>query len=810
MTSNINVNLRLRPIRFGFLVRPDDARRTLQIFRTNICLWGGQYNPVIPFFKRIPQWWERKGYRFENARQIVNGYLDFFEPDFLVEAEGGLAGHLGFDPERVLKLTDLLEREGERDKNKYGFSVHDLYGNLYRKKFQFETRHKQGIVHVTARERSFRNFVACVFGSFPTQPALKYFERNFKDIFDPAAVRLDAGTCLELYRTHFITPLMVGHSRIEVDYHDHRDPTLFILDAHEPKDLIDFWNLRATHRDVIPVPVQWLKQLSPFCKDFIQRNYRPLPGNPHGVMIRPTSMFSRSIPEEDIEPLHKAYLRVDKEGANCLQTWYPPIWRETPRFTVRMVRPTLDAGSKSVDQVVEDDKPDIRFEPLYPEYSRKYGNRYRWANVAKLTDWSHRDRWATVFPCDYRNPSYPDYRLGRELLLPTAEGLVFFPEHRDLAEHWKLTEGTTALNAWFGRNGITAVPSDAGRATQQIVQTLQGFWGVRALAHGGIVTLLNEMSRRPLTRSAHYWEFRNKVANAIGKDIWRDRDFETLVNRKVVELGLELRCAKCGSWSWYALDQLGYSLSCDLCLKHYEFPITDPTSSKSSRWAYRLQGPFALPNYANGGYAAALSIRFFADVLGHVDRSKVTWSVGQELTLPSGKKSEPDFILWYQRQQMFGTNYPTDVVFGEAKSFGRDAFKDEDVARMKTLAEQFPGTILVFATMKEASDLSADEIDRMRRLAQWGREYDRERKQSRAPVIVLTGTELFVSHYLSIAWKEKGGLHQKLIEPGWVQEDDLRVLADLTQQLYLGMPSYGTWREESWRKRAERRKRKRS
>jgi hypothetical protein len=94
-------------------------------------LWGGKYNPIIPFFKRLPSWWERKGYRFGNAKQIINGYLDFFEPDFVVEAEKGLADGLGFDPERVLQLTDLLNRDGERGWNKYGLSVNDLYRDLY-------------------------------------------------------------------------------------------------------------------------------------------------------------------------------------------------------------------------------------------------------------------------------------------------------------------------------------------------------------------------------------------------------------------------------------------------------------------------------------------------------------------------------------------------------------------------------------------------------------------------------------------------------------------------------------------------------
>lgn len=804
--GSINLNIRLRPIRFAFLVRPDDKKRILEIFRINTCLWGGIFNPLVPFFKRLPSWWERKGYRFENAKQIINGYLDFFEPDFLVEAEKGLAKGLGFHPDRVIQLPEILQRDGERDRDSFGFGLFDLYKDLYGKEFQFQRRHKHNIIHVKAKEGAFANFVACNFGEFPNQKPLKYFERGFKDAFNPSLVNLDSIALSKIYKSGYSSPLKIGMTEIKVDFHEHKDPTLFILDAHESKDLLDFWNLRAIHRNVVAIPIQWIAELSPFCKKFILDNFRPLPGNPNGVMTQPTAMFSRSIPEQDIKELHRRFLNVDKKGANTLQTWYPPIWREPPEVMVRTRRPTLEAEKRQLDIPIDEDKPTITFDPLFPKFAAEYGNRYRWANVVRLQDWSQDNRIATVFPCDYKNPSYPKLRLGGEHLLPTTEGLVFFPEYRGISERWELVDGTTALNSWFKSNKITAVLSDAGRATQQIIQTLGGFWGVRSLAHKNIIEMLNEMSRKPVTKSAHYKEFRNKINDAVKNDVWKRKNFETLVERKAVELGLELKCNKCGSWSWYSIKQLDYLLTCELCLKQFNFPITNPGESAHSRWAYRVIGPFALPDYSRGGYAASLAIRFFADVIGGMHESAVTWSSGQELTLASTMSSEVDFILWNQRKQMFGNDYPTEIVFGEAKSFGRDAFKQADVERMRLLAESFPGSILVFATLKEASELSSGETNLIRKLADWGREYDRDRKQSRAPVIMLTGTELFTSHYLHEKWEEKGGDHKKIIEPAWINArlNNLRMLADLTQQLYLGMSSYGKWREEKWKKRAAR------
>lgn len=806
----------MRPIRFAFLVPPDDRKRVLEIFRVNTCLWGGKYNPIIPCFKQVPRWWDRHNHRFETAAQIINGYLDFFEPDFLVESEHSLADGLGFDKERVLQLPELLTREGDRDRNGHGLSVLNLYSDLYNKEFQFARRHEHDIVDVVPEKLPFSGFSACLFGAFPTEPDLKYLGQAFTDAFGPRKVLLTGASLVDLYRSSFTSALRLGHSKIEVDYHDRSDPTLFVLDAHESRDIIDFWNLRAVRRHVVPVPVQWLGDLSEFCREFVVKNYRHLPGNPHGVMIRATVMFARSIPTDDIERLHTDHFRVDVAGANVRQDWYPSIWRPSPEFTVREMHPTLAAATKTFDVPFIAEKPEVRFDCLHPEFADEYGNQNRWANVVRLRDWTHKDQIATAFPCDYKNPTFPKFGLGGEHLLPTTEGLVIFPRFRNLPERWEMPDGSTAINSWLKTHGIKAVLSDAGRATQQIIQTLGGFWGVASFAHADIVKLLNEISRRSISRSAHHQEFKNRINNATKNDIWRRQNFKTLVERNAVELGLELKCTKCSSWSWYSLKQLDNQMNCGLCLRQFRFPIIDPSAGSNSRWAYRLIGPFALPSYANGGYAASLSIRFFAEIVGKHDLADVTWSAGQELELVPKNKVEADFILWYQRKVLFGTDHPTELVFGEAKSFrgetseekrgNRNAFQSDDVERMKKLAVRFPGSILVFSTMKQADELSRDEVSRIAKLAEWGRDYIRERRQTRAPVIVLTGTELFAPFSLQDAWEKMGGRHAQVIGPGWVRTDNLRVLADLTQQLYLNMPSYGTWLDAKWKKRAERQK----
>ncbi|MCY4403828.1 MAG: hypothetical protein OXD54_14755 [Candidatus Poribacteria bacterium] len=786
--NNIRVDIRLRPIRFGFLVRPDDKKKVIEIFRINTCLWGGIFNPIIPFFKRVPSWWERHDFRFENAKQIINGYLDFFEPDFLVEAEEGLANGFGYDSERVLQLTDILEKSGEERWNKFGLSVHDLYSELYQEEFRFELRHQPNMVHVEPKEGAFAGFVAANFGSFPTQEDLGYFEHNYKDVFNPEHKTLDAAVLSELYQSGYGSAVGISCAKLRIDYHDRGDLKLLVLDAKKSRDLIDFWNLRAIHEHVVPVPIQWIEELSPYCKKLILDNYHSRRGDPSKMRFSLTLMFSRSIPEKEKKNIYRNYLFLDKRGADVFPTWYPSIWDKPSDKVPRTTRPILESGKKSIDIQISGDNPEIRFDPLFPDFANEYGNQYRVTNVVRLQDWGYADQITTVFPCNYRNPTFPKFRFRMEPLLPTTEGLIIFPKYKDFSEQWDLVDGTLAFNQWLNEKQVPATLSDAGRTTQQIIETLGGCLGVSCIVHKGIIELLNELSRNPVNKTAKYKEFEDKVGNAINNKNWKKSIFENLVERKVVELGLELKCNKCSKWSWYSITQLDYILTCNFCFTQFDFPTTNPISRKHSRWAYRLIGPFALPDYAGGGYAAALGIRFFTDIISRRNRAAVTWSSGQELTLPIGDKVEVDFMLWYQREETLAINYPTEIVFGEAKSFGKEAFTPDDVNKMKLLAKAFPGSTLVFATMKDR--LSQKEINRIRRLAQWGRGYDKDRKQTRAPVIVLTGTELFTEMFLKESWKEKGGRHKNLIGSGWLRTENLRVLADLTQQLYLGMPSY--------------------
>ena len=510
--NNIRVDIRLRPIRFGFLVRPDDAKNVLEIFRINTCLWGGIFNPIIPIFDSVPSWLEEEGFRFENPKQIISDYLDFFEPDFLVEAEEGLAEGFGFDPERVRKLEDMIEQPGGNYAHRYGLSVHGLYTDLYTKAFQFEQRHKIPVVHVQPTDTAFANFAAANFGSFPTQERLRYFEHDYKGIFNPEHKTLDAAALSELYQSGYSSALEIGRAKLQVGYNAPLLSTLFILDAHESKDIVDFWNLRAIHQHVRAVPIQWIEDLSPFCNEFIQDNYRRQPEDASGRKVGPILIFSRSLSDGNVEEMVNSFSFTNEDGVYTVQRWSPTIWYKLSEQVASPTRPTLAADRKIMSIPIDEDNPEIQFDPLFPDFMSEY-NRYRVANVVRLQDWSDEeyvvrvrdrsdtDQIATVFPCNYKNPSVPKFQpeflQAEQYILPTTEGLVIFPYRENFSELWNLVDGTTLFNQWLTSNQVPAIRSDAGSTTEQIIQTLGGLGqGVYCLTYKGVVELLDKMSNR--------------------------------------------------------------------------------------------------------------------------------------------------------------------------------------------------------------------------------------------------------------------------------------------------------------------------
>ena len=271
---------------------------------------------------------------------------------------------------------------------------------------------------------------------------------------------------------------------------------------------------------------------------------------------------------------------------------------------------------------------------------------------------------------------------------------------------------------------------------------------------------------------------------------------DRFVETGALKLGLSVSCPNCQKKNWYGLDDLAEKVSCERCLKEFNFP---QGNSNKPQWKYRVAGPYSVPGYAGGSYATVLALNCIAHKLGPYQNSAITFSTNLDLEV-NGKSLEIDFACWFQRKGYMDRQVEPIFLVGGAKSFAENSFSKDDIARLKQVGQRMPGTFLIFATLK--LELSLEERSQIGKLAKWGRLPDSS-GNPRNPVIVLTGTELLESypHKISEAWKKAGGKRQNLVKLAYLRMDNLWTLADLTQQAYLELQPTGEWLHEYWKRR---------
>ena len=327
----INANIRLRPIRIGFLVRPNDLASVQQIMRYCAVVWGGIYNPIIPVFRNPPKHWASEPFDRVRGIGVAKGYIRFFEPDVYVEAEKGLLELVGLGAVRdrltvypdVLALSELLKAEKHKDwcEPAFGLNIQDVQAHLYRTDQQFTKRDRRENIIVASERGS--GVSELIFGVFPTQRSVRYIGRGYQDVFQPTKLSANPASWEKVFKEGAITPLRVTRYGLDLQRYWHHDTIIFVFDPRRATDLIDAWNLRLEPHPVVPVPVDWFEFLGDFIFELIKSEHRRIQGNPRNLMHNAMIEFSRSIsrftsrePNQDI----KAWTSGWRAGSGCLNS----------------------------------------------------------------------------------------------------------------------------------------------------------------------------------------------------------------------------------------------------------------------------------------------------------------------------------------------------------------------------------------------------------------------------------------------------------------------------------------------------------
>lgn len=807
--KKITIVKKLRPIRLAFLVKKDDKKTLREVFRINTCLWGGVYNLIIPFFKKTPKNWGDRRFRPPSASSILKGYLDSFDPDYVVIKDKKELPDTLFDKERLLFFEEVLNIKVDYPIS-FGVDLIDLYRDLYDKEFKFERRHPIKVFYPKPR-KEISLLSACCFGEFPTSREMEYVKKSYSHCFNPKDLPIGQANFLDSFINEGASPLRITRAELQVSSRGWRaDPSMFFMDATSWLDIVDYWNLRAVGRDVLPLPKQYADQYIDLCNKIIKRNFVPYRHN-KDMMHHTSFICSRSSDMKEMEAFPKKLTSPGK-GAISLQHWYPRMWDEWAKGKDHVELCSVVIKEESEEVILEDDY--LRFKDISPEFVAKYrgSGEPRWMNVIQFKDFYKRFDCPAVLPRNLKDA----YRIFGAHSFSKAwissEGINIPCEHYGMNHFFEIPTNLKVFQAWFNEFGFETDLSGPGRILLKIIDSVGGIHGARMFQDEEIIKLLNQMSHSAVELEIEESGIRpskSKVrAKTVPVKMWKDlltklnrnsteiaeRHLQNLINCKILKGGVYLQCPECAQHTWYALDDLSDKVTCERCLERFDFPIVRPVPEHN--WHFRTIGPFSVENYAQGGYCTALSLGFFGR---HDLFNEMTWIPSSSIKNKNDVSIEVDFGLFLSQGRIDEIKTPV-VIFGECKSYSE--FKIEDVNRMRQLANHFPGSVIAFCTLRLS--LTEQEKKTIARLAREGRNHFKA-EQWINPVLILTSIELFSDFGPPSCWKDKGAPYNAFAG-NWHVRDGIQELCDATQQMHLGIESYWTWYERKRQKKLARRK----
>jgi hypothetical protein len=792
-----DITLKCRPLRLAFLIPPDKTalRTAIQI---NSTLWGGTFNPIIPLYARSPKAWKDYPGQKILMKDRVAGYVRAFDPDFLVDCTGSPLPSSVSDLARpVIPISDIWSDfySSKRDgAPKYGVGVFELLHGIYEEYFKVVRRFPVKVAFPTFPEDHALFWSAAV-GELP-EVIQEEVEKGFSkaiDIEKPAIGPTQYQSILDTYR---FFPRNITRYQLETGGARASHSYAFFMDATKFPDIVDFWNLRALGRPVMPIPKQFaaVPEYVALVGDFLRNQYRVHPMNP-AVQYGTNMVRSYSSTMEEMEAFAKTlkpqpfFPEKPEARVLALQHWYPRIWDEwamgkdnaAPRNVVSSkaeysfpeVRDTASFDFAKPTFVRETSTSTPRYaNEIYPRFYGEGGDL-----LADVLPYDHGDEVLRaaggVFHYDR-----DEFRIGRT-------GAIHLIKWRKNTR-WKLPLAEDVFFAWLKDKGFDAELSTCGRLAKQMHAQLGGWTNV--LTSEPLLQLFDTMAKGGDDgKGMSLGEVKNRIGKigSLNKQL-----YEMLVERNVFQLGYKTQCRHCGRGSWFSVNDLATELTCPLCFKKIG-AINAVDRANKGDWHLKTAGPFSVDKFADGGYSVLLALNF----LQH-DRSLQTTPVMSFTAkhAKSGAELEADLgVMW--QESMYGEDQD-GILFAECKSYNE--FKDKDFQRMKTMAQQFPGAILAFATLRKK--LTPREIKEITKIAKAGMKlWKAERPLN--PVLVLTGHELFARFSPPHCW-------DGLTIPGWAKQAySLLEVCNATQAIHLGMPLWAeTWNAEFEKKRQRKQK----
>lgn len=720
----IRVHQRLRPSRYAFIVPKGDLKAALRAVSLNTVLWGGIYNPIIPV----------------EPEEERDGLLNAFDPDFLVNLTGaalpqGLADR---DEWRIVEAHDVVKTDQHAARRwlNLGFNILPVIRHVHEREVRFVSGPTRATVIQPEAAPNWPEFAAFVCGSFRWLPAINIdFERAFKDGLRATDSHLPDLTpppdgVVPLDFTRYGLELLGGRA----NFSSH---IIYIGDHTGFTDLVEFWNIRATGRMVVFVPIAAYRNFESSIRAVAtEERYRIN----QQIENRADLQKGPSVPEATFKEVCDW---VDTLGLAPLprRSWRPCFGLAIGHYVGDIGVAEISAKEAEEISILDNGRitPVKVIQPPYLEERVLY-KEFSWSVEVTMSGGDTRPEYMFSFPKEPEveavarcavigGPS--KVRLGRRALIVQQDRprsmIQLVPVHT-----------ADVFRALFAGARLRAEPSQPGRYAEQIIKKMGSLHfdcrifkvcGVRKildrLSNGLTLTKGNMrrivMDTNPDNYNQINWrpELYEDLTLRYGQKRPLDFSpiFDLLLEKRVVRPGATFECRTCSKREWYHVSEFAEEYTCRFCFTRQPVKF-----GSSLEWHYKADGLFQIPDSAQGSIAVILSLWRF-EHLSLLSGGRYVTSQNL-IAEDTGKKYEIDYA--YVMMGMVNASY--ELVLGEAKSFGE--FTEDEVEKIAEIADRFRHKpYIAFSTLKD----SFSDVERSRIRDLVGRDYR---------VIALTREEL--------------------------------------------------------------------
>jgi hypothetical protein len=725
MTTS-NIHMSYRPARLGVLVREGNVEDIVAAANYNTIHWGGKFNPLIPVGP---------------DSTLTDKLIELFSVDILVSLAESEEISKTLEKHKFLRAlhqpTDsLLYTKGDTTYSLM-LDINNLISYYWDKEFKFvqdPANSNAGLVKWDIDDASSGLF-SIVFGSF-AKP-FERFENSYLKGLKAKEISIKKDSNVQSSIQEIITPinftreqlLEYGHSSLDLG-------GVYIGKENDFKDLINFWNIRASGRSVLFYPYEngerWF--------DYIYSALKHLDGLPprQSKSFEMIDFYYAKNESEDYEyvntTMDKFDLTKDKSKYACDDI----IWNG-----LNIIPSTYKTDSKDVLANLDISSSRISLSVSFPEKkfvdyeSKELRQQHLVVNINPSTEYEYYghtlkppyDRELNEYYSRMISLSPFDLRVGKD-------GVSMIIDARDESSKLFPISKEEIIVKFFEHSNVKTKLSQAGLITKRITEQLGGLDKSDVFKVKGVRELLGKLdstdmvvrseAERIIYGDGYFRKYEDMYLTPRTESKLTKSDvFNFMLEKDIFRAGLELKCNNCNLKSWLSLNDIVQSWQCEYCGSDNK---TSPQLKHRGDWKFRKSGLFSKDNNQEGAIPVLLTLQLLAGRFGGVI-DDMMYSFSMNLSSES-VDAEADFIV--MNREISQPKERIEIGIAECKSAGGEIDKS-DIDKYLAIRRAFQARSIecYFIYSKTVDDFTENEIELFKELL-----------KDKIPFILLTNVEL--------------------------------------------------------------------